>query len=94
MLLERITGARHSVPENIEICARVLCRLHRLGIRHGDTNRFNFLVRGETAVLLDYAFAGGCDSESLVLLQRELDKLPRALSDSLLLDAERADPPA
>ncbi|KAL3487976.1 alpha-galactosidase A precursor [Aspergillus germanicus] len=90
MLLERITGVRHSVPEDVEICARVLCRLHGLGIRHGDINRFNFLVRGEAAVLLDYAVAGGCNSESLVLIQRELDELPMMLSDPLLLDAKPA----
>jgi tRNA A-37 threonylcarbamoyl transferase component Bud32 len=66
ILLECITGAQHAGAEDVEICARVLSRLHRVGIRHGDTTRFNFLVRGETAVYIDFDTARKCDDGSLL----------------------------
>ncbi|KAJ5124874.1 uncharacterized protein N7515_008699 [Penicillium bovifimosum] len=45
-MMERIKDARHAGPQDLEACTEVLSRLHGLGIHHGDTNRFNFLVRG------------------------------------------------
>ncbi|KAL2799244.1 hypothetical protein BJX66DRAFT_352693 [Aspergillus keveii] len=77
LLLERITGARHGGPEDVELYAGVLSRSHALGIRHGDTNRFNFLVCGETAVLIDFDTARKCDDGDL--LRQELDDLPARL---------------
>jgi hypothetical protein len=79
LLLERITGARHGGPEDVELCAGVLSRLHALGIQHGNTNRFNFLVCGETAILIDIDMARRCDDGDV--LRQELDDLPARLSD-------------
>ncbi|KAL3447860.1 hypothetical protein BJX65DRAFT_276143 [Aspergillus insuetus] len=54
-------GTRHSGAEDLEICVKVLSRLHGPGIWHGDTNRFKFLVRGEKAVFIDYDTARKSD---------------------------------
>ncbi|KAJ5207512.1 hypothetical protein N7491_001859 [Penicillium cf. griseofulvum] len=53
-LMERIRDARHAGPQDLESCREVLSRLHCLGIHHGDTNRFNFLIRDSQAVLIDF----------------------------------------
>ncbi|KAB8202570.1 hypothetical protein BDV34DRAFT_228228 [Aspergillus parasiticus] len=41
-LMERISNARHAVLDDLEACWDTLSRLHALGIRHGDTSRYNF----------------------------------------------------
>jgi hypothetical protein len=41
-LMERITNARHAGAEDIEVCREVLSRLHKLRVRHGDTNLLIF----------------------------------------------------
>jgi predicted Ser/Thr protein kinase len=79
LLLERITGARHAGAADVDICKGVLSRLHGLGVQHGDTNRFNFLVSGETAVLIDFDTAKKCDDAQL--LRQELEDVPARLSD-------------
>lgn len=45
LIMERITNARHAGTQDIQACGDVLSRLHGLGVRHGDINRFNFLIR-------------------------------------------------
>ncbi|KAJ5684535.1 alpha-galactosidase A precursor [Penicillium maclennaniae] len=60
LLMERITGARHAGAEDIEVCREALSRLHNLGVRHGDTNRFNFLIRESKATLIDFDMAQKC----------------------------------
>ncbi|KAJ5462998.1 hypothetical protein N7475_007942 [Penicillium sp. IBT 31633x] len=76
-LMECITNARHAGPQDLEICQRTLSRLHALGLKHGDVNRFNFLVRGEEAILIDFDTIRKCDDTSL--LAEELQKLQEAL---------------
>ncbi|KAK2739461.1 hypothetical protein FQN57_006590 [Myotisia sp. PD_48] len=62
-LIEYITGARHAGPQDLPSCRQSLSELHRLGIRHGDTNRFNFLVCGSKAILIDLNTARKCDDQ-------------------------------
>lgn len=80
LLLERITDSRHAGAQDLEICAEVLSRLHDLGVRHGDTNRFNFLVRYSKATLIDFDTAQKCDNREL--LSQELENLRICLEDS------------
>lgn len=78
-ILEHIDNARAAGPADLDICRRALMELHALGIKHGDVNRHNFLVKGDGAYIIDFDAAEYCeDSEALVA---ELDLLPRELSD-------------
>ena len=78
-LMEYITDARHAGPEDVGMCREVLSRLHDLGIRHGDTNRFNFLVRGSKATLIDFDTARKCDDRDV--LCREMSDVIVGLGD-------------
>ncbi|THX74173.1 hypothetical protein D6D05_07086 [Aureobasidium pullulans] len=53
-VMEHIANARHAEPEDLPLCQETLLRLHRLGIKHGDVNKHNILVRDSTAILIDY----------------------------------------
>ncbi|KAJ5926756.1 hypothetical protein N7516_008529 [Penicillium verrucosum] len=79
-LMERIANARHAGPQDLEICQQTLARLHALGIKHGDVNRFNFLVRDSRAILIDFDKARKCDDPNL--LAGELGSLQEALESS------------
>lgn len=78
-LMERITDARHASAEDIEVCREVLSRLHNLGVRHGDTNRFNFLIRDSKATLIDFDTAQKCDDRDSLL--QESEELSACLKD-------------
>lgn len=77
-LRERITNARHGDPEDLAAYQEALSRLHQLGIRHGDANRFNFHVRGDRAVLIDFETAQKCGDPDV--LQEELEGVSRYLN--------------
>ncbi|KAG5970406.1 hypothetical protein E4U56_007736 [Claviceps arundinis] len=52
---EWVCGARSAEPRDLEDCKKALDRLHQLGIKHGDINKYNFLVReGHEVVLIDF----------------------------------------
>jgi hypothetical protein len=78
-LLERITDARYADSTDFAACERSLQGLHQLGILHGDVNRFNFLMKGSEALLIDFDTARKC--EDLEALCREIKALPAALED-------------
>lgn len=73
-------AARSAEPRDLEACREVLRKLHALGIKHGDVNRFNFLVRGDgKAVLADFETAERCgDVEEL---EAEDTQLEESLND-------------
>ncbi|WYZ41167.1 hypothetical protein EsH8_V_000062 [Colletotrichum jinshuiense] len=55
---EWVEGARAAGPGDIEGCKKALGRLHGLGIKLGDINKHNFLVReGYDVVLVDFETA-------------------------------------
>lgn len=76
-LMERVTGARHACLSDIVACQQTLSRLHRLGILHGDINRFNFLIHDSKAVLIDFDTARRCDNQDA--LRRAFEILPSSL---------------
>ncbi|RAK99353.1 alpha-galactosidase A precursor [Aspergillus ibericus CBS 121593] len=78
-LMEHITDARHAGPQDVKPCREVLSRLHDLGIRHGDTNPFNFLIRGSKATLIDFDTARKCDDRDVLL--QEMKDLTACLKD-------------
>jgi hypothetical protein len=55
---EWVEGARAAGPGDIDGCKKALGRLHKLGIKLGDINKHNFLVRdGHDVVLVDFETA-------------------------------------
>lgn len=55
---EWFEGARAAGPGDIDGCKNVFGRLHELGIKLGDINKHNFLVRdGHDVVLVDFETA-------------------------------------
>ncbi|KAF4157781.1 hypothetical protein CNMCM6936_008901 [Aspergillus lentulus] len=78
-LMERVPAERHAGPQDLEACRETLSRLHDLGIRHGDINRFNFLICQSKAVLIDFDTAQKCAHQALLL--KELEDLPLRLND-------------
>ncbi|KAG5768256.1 hypothetical protein H9Q72_004160 [Fusarium xylarioides] len=55
---EWVEGARAAGPADIDDCKKALGRLHELGIKLGDINKNNFLVRdGYDVVLVDFGMA-------------------------------------
>lgn len=66
--------------EDLEACRAVLSRLHDLGIKHGDTNKHNFLMRGDgKAVLIDFVTATRCENREA--MDDELRMLEEQLKD-------------
>ncbi|XXH05176.1 hypothetical protein Hte_011601 [Hypoxylon texense] len=81
ILLENIPG-RTAEIEDLEKCQHVLKRLHALGLKHGDINKHNFLIRdgnGE-AVLVDFETTTRCEDEKGLL--RELEELREQLEET------------
>jgi hypothetical protein len=77
---EWLVGARAAGPGDIDDCKKALCRLHALGIKHGDINRHNFLVRDEhDVVLIDFEMATrDCSPTEL---ESEMSALKSSLED-------------
>lgn len=79
-VVEHVQGARTAGPGDVEGCKKALGRLHELGIKHGDINKHNFLVReGHDVVLVDFETAKhNCSLEEL---QDEMSSLKSKLED-------------
>lgn len=60
-IVGRITDFHHATPEDLSLCQLTLSKLHRLGIKHGDTNKHNFLVHDRKATLIDFDFSTRCN---------------------------------
>lgn len=80
---ELISDFRHAQLADYNACRKALLKLHALGIKLGDTNRHNLLVREncaegeEEVVLVDFEMARrGCTEE-------ELEEELRGLKESL-----------
>jgi len=71
---------REAMPIDLPLCEAVLSRLHRLGIKHGDTNKHNFLIHDGKATLIDFDRASrNCDAGAL---KKELCGLPDELHEA------------
>ena len=79
-IMERITDFEHAGPEHLALCQQALSKLHTLGIKHGDINKHNILIRDQQAILIDFEGAAWCDDAEA--LRDELEKLPQELRDT------------
>jgi len=78
-VMENIDDARTAEPSDLAACQGVLMKLHSLGIKHGDINKHNFLVRNEKVVLVDFETAQ--KSSEREELESEYRLLEHSLSD-------------
>ncbi|KAG6848764.1 hypothetical protein H0H93_014289 [Arthromyces matolae] len=79
IILEWVEGASIAGPGDLESCRKALQRLHELGMKHGDTNKHNFLVReGRDVVLIDFEAAKKCSPQEL---EDEMNALKGNLED-------------
>jgi tRNA A-37 threonylcarbamoyl transferase component Bud32 len=76
----RIADCRHATPEDFPLCLSVLSKLHKLGIKHGDINKHNFLIHDGKATLMDFDNASRLASDDE--LEVELHELQDQLRDT------------
>ncbi|KAG8627883.1 hypothetical protein KVT40_003756 [Elsinoe batatas] len=79
LMVEKIEGTRHAGLKDLAACRQVLARLHALGIKKGDINRHNFLVRKGQAFMIDFDGAEKCDDPEV--LEAEMEALEAELQD-------------
>ncbi|KAK5997063.1 hypothetical protein PT974_02414 [Cladobotryum mycophilum] len=73
-ILEDVEGATTAGPGDLLLCQDVLRKLHPMGIKHGDINKYNFLVRKEEAVVVDFETSQrDCDKDELGAEYRDLE---------------------
>lgn len=76
-IVERIMDCRHATPEDLSLCQLTLSKLHKLGIKHGDINKHNFLIHDGKATLIDF------DNSTRYNDTKTLDQEFRALQEEL-----------
>lgn len=76
-LIARVADCRHATPEDFPLCHLALSKLHKLGIKHGDINKHNFLIHDGKATLVDF------DNASRPASQDELEAELHELQDQL-----------
>lgn len=78
--MSKIEEARHATPDDPDVCRQALRRLHALGIKHGDTNKHNFLIHPHGVTMIDLDFAKHNSTE--IDLNEELYDLEQQLADT------------
>ncbi|KAL1870721.1 hypothetical protein Daus18300_005041 [Diaporthe australafricana] len=72
ILLEKIEG-RFASLQDLSVCETALVKFHKLGLVHGDVNRYNFLITEEGVKILDFeCFQENASPESMA---KELESL-------------------
>lgn len=77
-ILEKLEGSPASIS-HLSSCETAIGGLHRLGLLHGDVNRYNFLVTEEGVKLLD--FEGSQENASPESMHKELESIRTKLTD-------------
>jgi len=77
-LLEKIEG-RSASFQDLSVCETTLGKLHKLGLVHGDVNRYNFLVAEEGVKLIDFERLQ--ENASRESMSKELENLRAELVD-------------
>ncbi|CAH0044963.1 unnamed protein product [Clonostachys solani] len=78
-LISRIDPCRHANLQDLPLCSSILQKLHDLGIKHGDTNKHNFLISGKEVVLIDFDSAKR--TQDTDELSKEMSGLKEQFSD-------------
>lgn len=86
--LMEVLGGYHPSANDLEVCRSAMKNLHALGIVHRDLNKFNILLRENTAKLIDFEAAAfrGCEGY-LKLEQEETNGLAQKLADTSMVGA-------
>lgn len=79
-LTTRIIDFHHATIDDAAACAETLCKLHSLGVKHGDINKHNFLVHGGKATLIDFDCAQKTSDHQE--LDEELNRLGEELRET------------
>lgn len=79
-ILEYVEDTRTAETEDLAACQGLLSRLHALGIKHGDVNKYNFLLRHDRVVMVDFETAERCSESDE--LKAELQLLEQSLRDT------------
>ncbi|KAH0529373.1 hypothetical protein TsFJ059_004127 [Trichoderma semiorbis] len=79
-VMEYIDGARFADIGDLAACQEILSQLHSLGIKHGDINKYNFLIREGKVILVEFEASQRCSEEKE--LEAEYVQLEASLSDT------------
>lgn len=77
-ILEKLEGRPASFSD-LSSCEAAVRNLHRLGLLHGDVNRYNFLITEEGVKLLDFECA--LENASPESMRKELEHVRAELTD-------------
>lgn len=82
-LMEALRG-HHPNIKDLDTCQDAMTKLHAIGIVHRDLNKFNIVLQGETAKLIDFeAVAFQDDNEEYLKLEKEeASSLAQKLADT------------
>ena len=78
-LMDLVEGVRTAGQEDLAVCQGILSKLRRLGLRHGDINKHNFLVGNESVVMIDFETTKECNVKEE--LEEEYSRLEESLMD-------------
>jgi tRNA A-37 threonylcarbamoyl transferase component Bud32 len=77
-VLEYVEG-RYTAISDLDAYEPIFTKNHRLGLLHGDLNKYNFLITERDAVLVDFETMQ--QSEDKKAMQNELESLKEQLLD-------------
>ena len=78
-LLEDIQG-RYPDINDLDLCQAIVQQLHEIVIVHGDLNKYNFLITGKTARVIDFGVST-CISDDGQVADNEMQQLATKLLD-------------
>lgn len=73
-------GVRHATDKDLPLCQAVLQKLHSISIKHGNTNKHNFLIHNSRATMIDFDCASRRASPQD--LEEEMRDLDHELQDT------------
>ncbi|KAK5997053.1 hypothetical protein PT974_02404 [Cladobotryum mycophilum] len=77
-IMSRVADGHHAESHDLSLCHQALSRLHQLGIKHGDINKYNFLIHQRKVTLIDF------DNASRTASAQELEGELGDLQDQLM----------
>lgn len=80
-LLEDLPGRYPSI-DDLDLCQATIQELHAIGILHGDLNKYNFLISGMTAKIIDYEASTHITKDSYEASNEMQQPTTRLLDDS------------
>jgi tRNA A-37 threonylcarbamoyl transferase component Bud32 len=81
ILLERLEGD-FALVEDLPACANALRRLHKIGLVHGDVNRYNFVVdkQSKSVRMVDFEYVAALEVDEAAA-ELELESLASELTE-------------